>query len=319
MLRHYSLSSYFQQRFGCKVRKVPLDVGATCPNRDGTLSRRGCSFCNEHGSGSGLFGRGVDLEGQWRSWTSGQCETTGLSLAYLQSFSNTHCSVERLRDVLCQITALPGLVGVAIGTRPDCLGEDQMDLLAGLDVAEMWLDLGLQSSNNATLLRINRGHSAEDFARTVEQAAERGLKVCAHLIAGLPGEGEDEFAASVDFVNALPVAGVKLHNLYICKGTPLDDEFQRGGYEPLTLEDYASLLARVLLRLRPDMVVHRLASDPAHGELAAPEWAANKLRVLNRLARIMARADTWQGKAAGARAGRPPWFDADGPLPSALA
>lgn len=301
------------------MRKVPLDVGATCPNRDGTLSLQGCSFCNEHGSGSGLFGRGVDLEGQWRSWILGQPDKQGLFLAYLQSFSNTHCSLERLRDVLCRITALPKLVGLAIGTRPDCLDEDKLDLLASLDVHELWLDLGLQSSCNATLKRINRGHSAEDFARSVHQAAGRGIKVCAHLIAGLPGEGADEFAASVDFVNALPVAGIKLHNLYLCKGTPLEAEYRRGSYEPLGFEDYAEFLAHALPRLRPDMVVHRLASDPAHGELAAPAWASDKLKVLNRLARIMTRANLWQGKAAGAGDRIPPWFRAEAPLPPSLA
>lgn len=315
MLRHYSLSTYFRQRFGRRVRKVPLDAGATCPNRDGTLSSTGCSFCNEQGSGTGLFGRGVDLEGQWRTLVSRLRDPAGPHLAYLQSFSNTYCPATDLAAMLARLAALPGLAGVAIGTRPDCLDEEKLDVLAGAGLDELWLDLGLQSSSDATLERVNRGHGADVFARIVEQAAARGIRVCAHLIAGLPGEGADEFVDSVRFAGALPIAGIKLHNLYICENTNLAADYRAGTVVTLERDDYVTMLARALENLRPQVVVHRLASDPAPGELVAPDWAARKMDVLNRLSQLMAREDTWQGRLAGAPDGPPAWFAPDAPLP----
>ncbi|BBD09670.1 radical SAM protein, TIGR01212 family [Desulfovibrio ferrophilus] len=258
------------------------------------------------------------MEGQWESWTVPLRETRSPFLAYLQAFSNTYCSPGQLKDVLERIAILPDSVGVAIGTRPDCLDSEKLDILAALDVQELWLDLGLQSSDNAILKQANRGHSAEDFARTVEQAAGRGIKVCAHLIAGLPGDDDDGFAASVDFVSALPIAGIKFHNLYICNGTPLEAEFLHGNYKPMGFEDYLCLLTRVLPRLRPDVVVHRMASDPAYGELVAPEWALRKQEILNRLTKAMLEADIWQGKTAGAESGIPAWYSAKAPLPPSL-
>jgi len=239
----------------------------------------------------------------------------GPYLAYLQSFSNTNCSVDELEAMLARLAALPDLAGLAIGTRPDCLDADKLDALAALDVGELWLDLGLQSADDAVLRRVNRGHGAAEFAAAVRQAAARGIKVCAHLIAGLPGEGPDGFAASVDFVSALPVAGVKLHNLYVCRGTPLAAQLESGEYAPMSMNHYVGLLVRVLPRLRPDIVIHRLASDPAPGELVGPAWAAHKLTVLNALAGALSRAGTWQGKDCGAGDGIPPWFEPTAPLP----
>ncbi|WP_461209663.1 tRNA modification radical SAM protein MnmL/YtqA [Desulfocurvus sp. DL9XJH121] len=313
MFRHYSLSAYFRRRFGRRIRKIPLDAGASCPNRDGTLSLRGCSFCNELGSGTGQFGRGVDLEGQWEAWRARSRNPEGPFLAYLQSFSNTHCSPERLRGLLARLAALPALAGVAVGTRPDCLDEERLDVLADAGVDEFWLDLGLQSADDAVLAGVNRGHTAGDFARAARAAAGRGLKVCAHLVAGLPGEREGGFEASVEFVSALPVAGIKLHNLYVCKGAPLARDFLAGDYAPLEQAAYVEMLARALPRLRPDMVVHRLASDPRPGELLAPDWAARKSEVLRDLAAILKERDVWQGCEAGAPDAVPAWFNPEHP------
>lgn len=313
MFRHYSLATYFRRRFGRRIRKIPLDAGASCPNRDGTLSRAGCSFCNELGSGTGLFGRGVDLEGQWASWRARSSGPEGPFIAYLQSFSNTHCSPARLRALLDRLAALPALAGIAVGTRPDCLDEARLDVLAAAPVDELWLDLGLQSADDAVLGRANRGHTAADFARAARAAAGRGLKVCAHLVAGLPGEVPGGFVRSVEFVSALPVAGIKLHNLYVCAGAPLARDYRAGAYEPLARDDYVRQLAEALPRLRPDVVVHRLASDPRPGELLAPDWAARKSEVLAALAAALEERDTWQGREAGAPDAVPPWFGPQGP------
>jgi radical SAM protein (TIGR01212 family) len=192
---YLSLSAYLGKRFGKKVRKVPLDAGSTCPNRDGMLSRSGCVFCPPDGSGTGLLAQGLDLAGQWALWTE-RFRTkykAELFWAYLQSFTNTHGPASRLRYLLNELEDLPGMVGFSLGTRPDCLDKEKVRLIAERSTPEKWLDLGLQSANNATLQRINRGHDFSSFARAVELAHAHGLKVCAHVMHGLPGETTQDF------------------------------------------------------------------------------------------------------------------------------
>ena len=291
-----------RQRFQGRIWKIPLDAGFSCPNRDGALSRSGCVFCNGRGSGTGLAAQGLPLRDQWTLWRERLSRTrkAGRFLAYLQSFSNTYGPLERLAGVLEELAGLPDLAGLCIGTRPDCLDPEKVALLAGLDLPWVQLDLGLQSAQDATLARVNRGHTAADFARAAEEAAAAGLLVCAHLMAGLPGEGREEFLASVDFVNALPVAGIKLHNTLVLEGTALARDWQAGDYAPLSLEDYAAWVAEALARLRPDVAVHRVSADPAPGELLAPDWAGDKAAVLRAVNQELERRDLWQGRDLGA-------------------
>lgn len=281
---YLALSVYLRARFGERVQKIPLDAGFFCPNRDGTLSRLGCTFCNARGSGSGLLAQGMDLADQWGHWRArlGKRYKARLFLAYLQSFSNTYGPLEKLQNSLDQIRDLPGRVGLCIGTRPDCLDAAKLDLLAQME-GETWLDLGLQSSNDHTLQRINRGHDAACFAAATEAAARRGLKVCAHLIGGLPGEGPEDFLRSVRFIDALPVAGVKFHNLYVCRNTPLERELAGGGLELWDKRTYVQSVCRALALLRPGIVIHRLNGDPAPGELVDPAWAADKQTLRNEI------------------------------------
>lgn len=321
MNRTYSLATYFRQRFGRRLRKVPLDAGSGCPNRDGLISRQGCAFCNAHGSGTGLASGGLRLTAQWERLTSRAKDREAgppLFMAYLQSFSNTYGPAARLARLLEEILSLPGLAALSIGTRPDCLDREKLAILAGAGIPETWLELGLQSSNDATLARIGRGHDFACFARAAEQAAAVGLKVCAHVMAGLPGEGPDEFLATARAVSALPVRGIKFHNLLVLRGTALETPWRAGRYAPLTLADYAAMLCRALAETRPDMVVHRMQADPAPGELAAPAWAGDKAAVLALIRAELVRQDIWQGKAAGAEAGIPAWFDPMRSLPPCL-
>lgn len=312
MLRHYALSTYLRRRFGAPARKVPLDAGLSCPNRDGTLSRDGCLFCNPRGSGSGLFARGLSLRRQWDLWAERLARPgrSPLLLAYLQSFSNTHGPVERLAGILDEIRALPGLAGLFLGTRPDCLDEARLKLLADLPLAEVHLELGLQSANDETLTRINRGHDAACFATAALAAHKAGLKVAAHVIVGLPGEGRSEFLRTIGFLNDLPVHGVKFHNLYVCRGSGLEGAWRRGECETLALPAFAELLAEALTRLRPDIVVHRLAAEPAEGELLAPDWAADKRRARAAVLELLERRNLWQGQETSqGRSGIPAWFE----------
>lgn len=299
--RYYSLATYFRHRFGHRVRKIPLDAGSTCPNRDGTLSVRGCSFCNQRGSGSDLAKLGLTLTQQYLR----QRDTLRIRrpdakfMAYIQSFSNTYGPIARLRRMLDELSDLPDLVGLAIGTRPDCLDDAKLTLLREAPIAELWLDLGLQSMHATTLRRINRGHDAATFATWTERAAALGLRVCAHVIVGLPGETEADFKQTISFVNRLPVAGIKIHNLYVCTGTSLEEEWLRGEITLLNRMEALHWTAHGLATLRPDIVIHRLNGDPAQDELVAPDWTAHKTAYLNDLNQLLRAENIWQGKDLG--------------------
>ena len=298
--RIYPLSLYFQRRFGQRVRKIPLDAGNSCPNRDGTLSRSGCAFCNQKGSGTGLAETGTTLREQYlalreRSRDKGRA----LFLGYIQSFSNTHGPAQRLRQMLRELEGLPDLAGVAIGTRPDCLDEEKLEILRHAPFQELWLDLGLQSALDATLRTLNRGHDSACYAQWATKAAEQGIKVCAHVITGLPGENVADFEQTILFVNSLPVSGIKIHNLYVCHGTTLESAWNSGTLRLLSREDSLDWVVRGIALLRPEIVVHRLCSDPGHDELLAPSWAHEKPAFLNDLRQRLQETDTWQGKALG--------------------
>jgi radical SAM protein (TIGR01212 family) len=309
--RYFSLSAYFRRRFGGRVRKIPLDAGSSCPNRDGSISSGGCVFCNEHGSGTGLAGR-LTLRQQYlaaRERILARGKATRF-LGYIQSFSNTYGPGGRLLGMLRELDGLPDLAGIAIGTRPDCLDDEKLDILCGAPFDEIWLDLGLQSAHDRTLKRINRGHDAACFLEWAGKAGARGLKVCAHVITGLPGESLADFEQTLAVVNSLPVAGIKIHNLYVCRGTPLEKQWQSGEVTLLSREESVTWLVRGLTLLRPDIVVHRLNGDPAPGELTAPGWALEKTDFLNAVKMRLLQSDDWQGKALGhPLAG---WFSAEG-------
>ena len=273
-----TFTAHLRTRFGQRVQKIPLDAGASCPNRDGTLSRAGCTFCNAIGSGSGLGLAGMNLPAQWEYWREHfrKSKRASLFLAYLQSFSNTYGPASRLSALLDILDGLPDLAGVSVGTRPDCLDAEKVALLAARNWPEIWLELGVQTMNDATLARINRGHSAAASARAIELAAGAGLQVCAHLMLGLPGENLSHILDTVEQLNALPIRGVKLHNTYVCARTALEREYRAGTYVPLEEGAYVEWAVEALLHLRPDIIIHRVVADPAPGELVAPEWAARK-------------------------------------------
>ena len=353
MLPYRNLAGHWRGRLGGPARRLPLDAGLDCPNRDGTVSRSGCVFCNPAGSGTGLASEdmgGLSLSAQWQRLTA-KAKPGVFRVAYLQSYTNTHCAPERLAAMLDELAGLPGIAGACIGTRPDCLEQPKLDLLAAFAArlaeavpnSETWLDLGLQSSDDATLEAVNRGHDAACFAHAARRAFDAGLKVCAHVMYGLPttageadavgviagnqgpragkgiagrhssnmsaekharseapaatlpAEDAEALLATVDFINALPVAGIKFHNTLVVRGARLEAWWRDGRYAPLGMEDYARAVALALARLRPDVVVHRLAADPAPGELLAPDWAADKQAVLDRIRGIMREQNLRQG------------------------
>lgn len=288
--RYLTLDSHLRSVFGEKVQKITLDAGSTCPNRDGTLSFGGCTFCNADGSGPGT-GSG-SLRDQWDRWRTRyaampRMKHTRLFLGYIQSFTNTYGPASRLAAMLRELSLLPGLVGACIGTRPDCLDEEKMALMADCPWPEFWLEIGVQSFHDDTLRRINRGHTAKDAETALNLAARFGVKTCVHLMAGLPGENDEDFLDSVRRLASLPASGVKLHNLYVPRGSAMEKDLAKNNLPLLDQEQYAALAARALALLPPSMIVHRLCADPAPGELLAPAWAAQKRRTLDMIDAIL--------------------------------
>lgn len=301
MLPWNTLASYLRQRYGLRVQKIPLDAGASCPNRDGTLSSRGCTFCNGSGSGSGFHALGSDIPSQWAFWQAKYAINTKARkfLAYFQSFSNTYGPVQRLEKTLQDTLYLPDIIGISIGTRPDCLNPAKLDLLAACPLSEVWLELGLQTCHNPTLHKINRRHTAEQSATAVQEAAARGIKVVGHLMAGLPGESVDDFLRSVRWAASLPLHGIKIHNTFVPHHTALAQEYAQGRYTPLTQEAYVHALVKALTLLPPQVVIHRLTGDATPEELVAPLWARQKSDTLNAVSRHMLLYNLQQGCCQG--------------------
>ncbi|OEU70220.1 MAG: TIGR01212 family radical SAM protein [Desulfovibrio sp. S3730MH75] len=314
MYRFYGLAARLRQNFGKRVQKVPLDFGFSCPNRDGKISTEGCIFCNPLGSGSGMHSQSMPVDQQWDFWTKKftRLYNAKLFLAYLQSYSNTYGTLEEIKCALDKIRNLPGLTGICIGTRPDCIDSDKLQIIKDLNLKETWIELGLQSSNDATLALINRGHDAKCFADAVKLADSFGIEVCAHIIAGLPGETKEDFLASVEFINELPISGIKFHNLYVSHGTPLQKMYDAGEFEPFSMAEYLDMLEAAVSILRTDIVIHRLNADPAPGELVAPDWIEHKRNVQNAIDMMFQNNDLWQGCAREDAGDNPPkWFGPD--------
>ncbi|MDD3579815.1 MAG: TIGR01212 family radical SAM protein [Desulfobacca sp.] len=293
------LNSYLFSQFGERVQKITLDAGLTCPNRDGRVGTGGCIYCNPRGSGTGAWakGKGITVQLQEGIARLGKRYKAKKFIAYFQSFCNTYAPLGQLKALYDEALAFPEIIGLSIGTRPDCLSEEILALLAHYARTHLiWLELGLQSAHDATLRRINRGHDAACFTWAVEQTQGRGLHLLAHVILGLPGEGRNEMLATADYLAARPLDGVKIHLLYVIQGTRLECLYRAGEYQPLTEAEYVALVVDFLERLPPHMVIHRLTGDPHPEELVAPSWCLNKARVLAAIKETFASRPSYQGK-----------------------
>jgi uncharacterized protein len=301
-LPYRDLNSYLRKRFGERVQKITLDAGLTCPNRDGRVGVGGCLYCNARGSGTGAWARGQSITEQLQEGMARLGKRYGASrfIAYFQSFSNTYAPIDTLAPLYQEALAFPEVVGLSLGTRPDCLSPEVLDLLVEIARTRLlWLELGLQSAHDDTLRFINRGHDAACFAGAVSAAAARGLEVVAHVILGLPGEGAAEMAATARYLGGLPVQGVKIHLLYVVRGSGLEQMYRRGEYTPLTEPEYVRSVADFLELLPPHLVIHRLTGDPHPDELVAPDWCRHKSRVLAGIRAELTRRGSRQGSAWG--------------------
>lgn len=292
---YHSLASYCRRRFGRPLRKLPLTLPLTCPNRDGTKGTGGCLYCGPTGSGRADT---RPVAEQIASALAGHPPTT-LFWAYFQAWTNTYAAADDLKPAWDTVRTHPSIRALSVGTRPDCLDDSHLDLLASYTPErEVWIELGLQSAHDRTLERIGRGHSVADFLRAVERTARYPLKLCVHLILGLPDETPDDMLATARLVASLPVHGVKFHMLYVERGSRLADLHTAHPLPLLPLEDYADILAHCLELLPSRIVIHRLVSDCPADRLLAPDWILHKPAVLRTVQDRLLRLATWQGRLA---------------------
>lgn len=275
------------RRYGERVHKISIDASFTCPNRDGSLGIGGCTFCNNASfSPNGRKPADVNLQIDAGKFIIRKRTGARKYLAYFQAYTNTYAETELLQQQYDQALAEPDVIGLAVGTRPDCVADSVLDLLVAYQDRgyEVWLELGLQSSYNETLNRVNRGHDFEAYRATLLRARKRGLQVCTHLIIGLPGESEQHYKTTLDRVLELGVDGLKLHPLHVVKGTQLANEWRRGEYQPLKLNDYVRIAADLIQQTPPDIIYHRLTATASESILLAPGWCSKKWLPLNLIA-----------------------------------
>lgn len=289
------------RRFGEPVHKIALDAGMTCPNRDGSKGVGGCTFCsNASFSPNEQYGRRpATLTQQMANGRQAVFRITGARryIAYFQAYTNTYADVAQLDELYEQVLSEPDVVGISVGTRPDCVSPAVLDLLAGYRERgyEVWLELGLQSAFDETLLRVNRGHGFAEYRQAVRAARARQLPVCTHLIVGLPGENAGHCQVTLDRVLELGVEGLKLHPLHVVRHTKLALELKRGEYTPMRREEYIAIACDLIARTPRHVVFHRITATAAPDILLAPAWCAGKWSVLNGIAQELSSRGHCQG------------------------
>ena len=300
MKRYRDFNTYLREKFGERVQRISLDAGLGCPNRDGTVSRGGCIFCDGRGSGTGALKenqRSISQQIEKAKEIIRKRYKARKFIAYFQSFSNTHAPVSHLRRLYDEALNHPDMVGLSIGTRPDCVDQEILKMISYYRKQYLvWMEYGLQSAHDQTLSAINRGHSVACFERAARLTHDFGLNVCAHVILGLPGENRSMMLETARFVATLPVSGIKIHSLYVIRGTVLAERYKNGEFCCLTRDEYADLVVDFLELLPPHVVIQRLTGDPGRSDLLAPDWTVYKMENLKCIQDTLERRDTWQGR-----------------------
>jgi hypothetical protein len=295
--RYNDLKSYWRNLFGCSVHKLQIDAGFTCPNRDGHVAAGGCIYCDGRGSKLRQQGQLPSITEQIASGKKYYKPQAAKFIAYFQTFTNTYSPVGKLRALYDEALAQEDVIGLSIGTRPDCLGSDVVELLSGYaQKYHVWVELGLQSAHDKSLQFINRGHNFQQFLEAVNVLAGKGLNICVHIIIGLPNERDEDVIFTAQTLAKLPINGIKIHSLLALEGTVLGEMYKKGNIVMISKEKYASLVADVLEVLPPEMVIQRLTADGYRDIFLAPDWAMNKLDVLNSINKELERRDSYQGK-----------------------
>lgn len=298
--RYNNLNGFLREKFnGEKIYKISLDAGFTCPNRDGKVSKGGCTFCSSSGSGDFAGERVKSITEQFsdikemmhKKWKEGKY------IAYFQAYTNTYAPVEVLKEKYDEALKEDDVVALAIATRPDCVGDDVLDLLEDYSKRlYTWVELGLQTSNDNTAMFINRGYKLEVFRKAVEDLAARNIDVVAHVIFGLPGETREDMLSTVKYISTLPIKGVKLHLLHVMKNTVMEKQLENGEFNLLDMDEYIDIITESIALLPEDVVIHRLTGDAPRNLLIGPMWSLKKWEVLNAIDDTLKEKDLYQGK-----------------------
>ena len=297
--RYHSLNYFLRNKYGEKIYKIPLDGGFTCPNRDGKVAKGGCTFCSSHGSGDFAGSRILTITEQFddrkkvmeKKWNKGKY------IAYFQAYTNTYAPIEELREKYSQAIAEENVVALSIATRPDCLGDDVLELLEEMSKkVYLWVELGLQTINDETAENFNRGYKFEVFKEGIKKLQDRGIEVVVHSIFGLPGETKEDMLKTIDYIAHSGAQGIKFHLLHLMKYTKMAEQYYNGEFEFLSEEDYIDLICEGISMIPEDMVVHRLTGDAPRATLIGPMWSLKKWEVLNAIDKALVDRDIWQGK-----------------------
>lgn len=296
--RYNNADFYYKQKFGAKVAKITVDAGFSCPNRDGTISTTGCIFCSPEGSGDFCANRELSITDQVKVMQERirQKWDNALLLPYFQAFTNTYGPLEKLRSLYYEALALNQVVGLSIATRPDCIDEKIADLLGTIaQSAYLQVELGLQTINDGTAERINRGYRLETFYKALELLQNRNIDITVHVIIGLPGETTEDSLKTVKALSYAGIQGIKLQNLFLLQNTPMTALYNSGELTFMSADEYIETLVKMITILPPHMVIHRITGDPPHDRLIAPRWCTNKKYVLNHVQRTLKQLDLYQG------------------------
>lgn len=296
---YHSLDYELKQRFGEKIYKLTLNGGMSCPNRDGKISFGGCIFCSEGGSGEFASCAALSIPEQIQDAKKRLAGKRPVNqyIAYFQAYTNTYGSIEHLRKIFTDAINDPEIVLLSIATRPDCLPEEVIELLAELNQKKpVWVELGLQTIHESSARFIRRGYPLSVFTDAVERLTRHGIEIVAHVILGLPGESREMMLETVDYLNTLPIQGIKLQLLHVLEETDLAAYYKTTGFHILTEDEYVSLILECIEHLRPEITVHRITGDGPKELLIAPLWSSAKRSVLNHIHHEMKLQNSWQGK-----------------------
>ncbi|MCC2685050.1 MAG: hypothetical protein K0R75_1949 [Paenibacillaceae bacterium] len=305
--RFHTWNYEMREQFHTKVFKVMLDAGFTCPNRDGSIAKGGCTFCSARGSGDFAGSRRDDLVTQFNDIRNRQHQKwpEASYIGYFQAYTNTYAPLPRLKEYYETILQQPGVVGLSIATRPDCLPDDVVEYLAELNERTyLWLEMGLQTIHDTTSQLINRAHDTQCFLDAVDKLRKHRIRTCAHIIYGLPGESHEMMLDTGKAVAGMDVQGIKIHLLHLMRKTPMVRQYEEGLLRFLEKDEYVNLVVDTLEMLPPEMIVHRLTGDAPRDLLIGPLWSLRKWEVLNAFDAELKRRNSWQGKFCAQVVGR---------------
>ena len=293
--RYKHLNKYLKDKFGERTLKICIDGGFTCPNRDGRVGYGGCAFCSERGSGEHIIADNISNQVK-NYFTSYKAERANKFIAYFQNFTNTYDSIENLKMKYDAALIDDRIVALAIATRPDCISEDVCKLLKSYsEKYYVWVELGLQTSNENTGKIINRCYTDEQFSAAVSLLNKYNIDVVTHIMVGLPGENFDDIKNTVNFINNHSIQGLKIHSTYVVKNTRLADMYFNGKYTPISLEYYLDCACYILTHISPDIIIHRVSGDAPKDLLIAPDWNLHKKWIINGLDKLLRDKNLYQG------------------------